>query len=150
MRKTLLIEILVGLVVIAGIGAVFYERVFNKAPVEYTVYELENYGICFLVEPIYKITQYKDRIFYSAGSNTGTLQVFKRQVNPSYKTMPTGEIPMSLHKVKNLRILEYQMNSEFVLRDEFDYAKRIPGNLIPRKKSCEMLKKQFPVVKLSL
>lgn len=148
MRKTLWIEILVGIVVIAGIVAVLFTKVFNKAPINYTVYTLDQYGICFLVDPMYKISQFKDRVFYSAGQNTGVLQVFQRQVNPNYKKMPTGEIPMSLHKVKNLRILEYQIGPDWVLRDEFDYAKRTPGNLIPRKKACADLIKKFPEIKL--
>jgi hypothetical protein len=150
MRKTLWIEILVGVIVIVGVAAVLLTRVFNKSAVQYTIYSLDEYGICFVVDPSYKFNQFKDRIFYSSGHNSGTLQLFKRQVNPKYKSMPTGEIPMSLHKVKNLRILEYQITKELVLRDEFDYAKRTPGNIIPRKNACQKLMQQFPVVKLKL
>lgn len=148
MRKTLWIELLVAVVVVAGVAAVLLTRVFNKPAVQYTIYSLADYGICFVVDPTYKFNQFKDRVFYSAGNNTGTLQVFKRQVNPKYKSMPTGEIPMSLHKVKNLRILEYQIAENLVLRDEFDYAKRTPGNIIPRKAACEKLMQKFPVVHL--
>lgn len=150
MRKTLIIEILIGFVAILGMVTLVYVKIINKPKAEYTLYVLDKYNVCFLVDPTYSVTQFKDRIFYSAGKNTGTLQIFKRKVDPSFKEMPTGEIPMSLHKIKNYRIFEYQVTPEFVLRDEFEYAARLPGNIIPRKIKCQELKKSLPVVELNL
>lgn len=150
MRKTLYIEILIGFVAITGVVALIYFKIIKRPKKEYTLYTLDKYGVCFLVEPTYSITQFKGRVFYSGGSNSGTLQVFKRLIDPTFKKMPSSEIPMGIHKIKNYRIFEYQVTDEFVLRDEFEYAKRLPGNLIPRKVKCKELKKKLPVVPLVL
>ena len=150
MRKTLYIEILIGLVTIAGIVALVYFKIIKRPKKEYTLYTLDKYGVCFLVEPTYSVIQFKGRVFYSGGKNTGTLQIYNRQIDPTFKMMPSSEIPMGIHKIKNYRIFEYQVTDDYVLRDEFEYAKRLPGNLIPRKVKCEELKKQLPVVELIL
>lgn len=150
MRKTLYIEILIGFVTLVGIISLVYFKIIKRPKKEFTLYTLDKYGICFLVEPTYNIIQFKDRVFYSGGKNTGTLQIYKRKIDPTFKMMPTSEIPMGIHKIKNYRIFEYQVTDNFVLRDEFEYAKRLPGNLIPRKLKCEELKSKLPVVKLEL
>jgi hypothetical protein len=148
MRKSLFVEITIGAIAVIGMIALVYTKVIDKPKIEYTVYYLEKYNVCFLVDPLYSITQFRGGLFYGGGKNTGTMKIFQRDMDPSFKAMPSGDIPMSIHKIKNLRILEYLISEKVVLRDEFEFVKRIPGNLVPRRNGCDVLMKKFKTVKI--
>lgn len=115
----------------------------DKVNLKYGVITWEQYDICFLIPPSFKIEKQVDGFKYQGGKNSGYLQMTQGALSLDYKPSQFAEFPGAYKKTRDLRLFEYQIQGGVVLKDAFDFVKKQPANIIPVRKNCKIYLKRY-------
>jgi hypothetical protein len=120
-----------------------YLKIQESSRKEFSVITWDKYNICFLVPDNFIIEKFDDGFKYQGEKNKGHFILGHGALDPNYKESMIGDFKAAYKKVKNVRMFEYELAPDVILRDEFDFAKKTPANLIPVRHNCEKYLKHF-------
>ncbi len=109
-------------------------------PRDFRLFVINDGRACFLVDIRYDIKTDDQAIYYSGKKNSGVLTLHKRKVAGTMTNAQINGLVSGYEKIKNKRIYEYQINPDFIIRDEFVFAGKSPLNLVPYVNECKTLK----------
>lgn len=137
------------LIIIACFSALFIGmtllNVFRHTGREYTVISFPEFNACYLYGKEYKVKITENGFDYKAGSNSGKVRLKSGEMDSGLRwvTESMGEFEASYMKDKNDRIVEYKLDSNTYLRDDFNYIKNGAINLMPYRSECELFLQKF-------
>jgi len=117
----------------------------SNASRAYEVILWNEYNICFLVGPEYKIKRVGKAFSYQAGKNSGVFSLKFRAIDPTMKASSFGDFDGAYSKEVDFRVFEYDLGGGVVLHDRFDFAKKGIPNLLPVRENCTKYLDRFPV-----
>lgn len=144
MTKSKLIIFSALVVAIAITFAVIINNAFNTTR-NYTIFTLDEYGVCFMMssEMQYQLTPHGFK--YSGKENYGEFTISKSGLMAEANHVEINEFKAAYKKQKNLRIYQYLLNDDgVVLTDNFVFIKKSPLNLVPYRRECKSIKKNYP------
>lgn len=131
----------------AGLLAIvlfFYFKNYLFTKREFIVYHSKALNICFMIDNSYKIDELTNSTLkYSGQKNSGYIQILKRDLSPKLKKEKINGFSAGYLKKKNLRVYEYKLNTDYILRDEFVFASKLPLNLVPYREQCLDIEKYY-------
>lgn len=138
------------LFILVAISIVFsyftLEKMKAKTHIPYKVIVFDKYDLCFLIDPTYKIEKNKDVFKYQAGQNLGEFTLQFRAIDSKMKQSYLGDFKGAYKKKVDFRIFEYEIAEGVVLRDDFDFVKKLPPNILPVRKNCSKYLERFEVL----
>lgn len=111
----------------------------------YKILTLDQYGICFMVnsELDYEITPNGFR--YSGQKNYGEFTLSRSGLIDEANKVEINGFKAAYTKQKNLRTYQYLLDQDgTVFTDRFVFVKKSPLNLVPYRKECKRIKKNYP------
>lgn len=95
-------------------------------------------NVCYLVSPEYEVKKTEDGFTYFGGKNIGEVSFFQGEIDPSFNKRKIGEFSAGYKKVKNYRMVQYDVGN-WIVFEKFQFIKKEPPNLQPFQKGCDHL-----------
>lgn len=135
------------MVLLTGIFTYFtIEKIKYSATIPYKVITWDKYNLCFLVKPDDIIEKTKDGFKYQTGKNSGEFSIHLREISPGMKMTQFGTLKGAYEKKVDFRVFEYEIAEGVTLRDNFDFVKKKPANILPVRENCKHYLKRFEVL----
>jgi hypothetical protein len=121
-------------------------KINSSAQVAYKVITWEKYNLCFLVKPDDVIEKTQGGFKYTTGKNMGEFTIHNREITKSMKKTQFGALKGGYEKKVDFRNFEYEIADGVILRDNFDFVKKKPANILPVRDNCKHYLKRFQVL----
>ena len=122
------------------------KKMKSTVAIPYKVITWDKYNLCFLVKPTDVIEKTQDVFKYKTGKNSGEFTLHLRKINPKMKQTQFGSLKGAYEKKIDFRNFEYEIAEGVVLRDDFDFIKKKPANILPVRDNCELYLERFEVL----
>jgi hypothetical protein len=130
------------LIILIAISLVLSLIIWNAFSVkrDFALFISQKHNFCIIVDNRYKYSYSNNILTYSGGKNSGRIELVPGGLSKDIFPATISDFVGGYKKLINFRIYEYILSSEFVLRDTFEIAKKIPVNLVPLRHDCEKIK----------
>ena len=92
------------------------------------------------------IEKTQDAFKYKTGRNSGEFTLHKREINKQMKQTQFGTLKGAYEKKVDFRNFEYEIADGVILRDNFDFVKKKPANILPVRDNCKLYLKRFKLL----
>jgi len=142
------IKVIVFIMFILTAGFTYFtvQKIKSTAKIAYEVIVWEKYDLCFLVKPTDIIEKTQDAFKYKTGRNSGEFTLHHREINKQMKQTQFGTLKGAYEKKVDFRNFEYEIADGVILRDNFDFVKKKPANILPVRDNCKLYLKRFKLL----
>ena len=139
--KTKYILISLGLILVIIISLIMWSafRVHRT----FVLYKSVKHNFCLLVDDRYTLEISENRIKYTGGLNSGLLELREGKLDEKMFKTRIGDFDSGYQKLKNLRVYEYILSENYILKDTFENVRKMPINLVPLRRDCAKIEKKF-------
>lgn len=100
-------------------------------------------NFCLLVDDRYKFKLGESSLSYSGGKNSGELSLIQAGISQDAIKVNINGFKAGYKKLKNVRVYEYQLSENFIIRDNFINKEKSIVNLVPYRIECSKIKNNF-------
>ncbi len=133
--------IILSVLVVTVLTVVIYNA-FN-AKREFVLLTADKFEICYLLDTGYQYELNEKGFRYWGGKNSGNVIFKQGRLSADVLPIENNGMNAGYRKLINKRIFEYEIGADYLIKDTFVNAGRMPVNLVPYYKVCDKLKAKF-------